>query len=119
MSPNGAISVYDACWLAPCPWSQIGDNTNTTQITAGNGMYQLQNNGTVLQYLGTVCNGTVCNGWLELDQNPAISYIIAGQNTVYEQHKDGSIWQYTACYLGKCWAELDNNALNKMVVPGY
>jgi hypothetical protein len=104
-----------------CTWAQIGDSTNTVQITAGNGMYQLQNDGTVLQYTGTPCNGTNCNGWLQLDKTPAISYIIAGPNTVYEQHKDGSIWQYTGpcnfCLTG--WTELDNNPLTVSVVPGY
>jgi hypothetical protein len=120
--PNGSISVLDACFSGPCPWSPIGDNTNSTQITAGNMLYQLQNNGTLLQYTGQGCNGASCDGWVKLDQNPAISYIIAGQNTVYEQHTNGSIWQYTGpCTYTLCsnWAQLDDNPLTKMVVPGY
>jgi len=120
--PNGDISVLDGCWNGPCPWSPIGDNTNSTQITAGNNLYQLQNNGTVLQYTGTVCSGTFCNGWLELDSNPAIHSIIAGQNTVYEYHTNGSIWQYTGpCTYTLCrdWVELDNNPMTIMVAPGY
>jgi hypothetical protein len=119
---NGAISVYGPpCGNEACTWAQIGDNTNTVQITAGNGMYQLQSNGAVLQYTGTACNGDTCNGWLQLDQNAAISYIIAGENTVYEQHTNGSIWQYTGKWCNLCsgWTELDNNPLTVSVVPGY
>lgn len=121
----GDTSVYGSpCSNGSCTWKQIGDNTNTMQITAGNGMYQLQSNGSVWQYDGTPCSGVNCNGWLELDFNPAIASIIAGQNTVYEKHNNGSIWQFTgpACgTVGGCpgWVELDNNSLTVSVVPGY
>jgi hypothetical protein len=40
---------------------------------AGNGMYELQSNGVVSQYTGTPFNWLNCTGWLELDDNPAIS----------------------------------------------
>jgi len=122
MGQNGAISVLNGCVFSPCTWTQIGDNSNTNEITASNILYQLQNGGTVIQYTGTPCNGNVCNGWVQIDANPSVSYIVAGPNTVYELHTNGGIWQYTpAIDCGRCsnWTQLDNNSLTKMVVPGY
>jgi hypothetical protein len=121
LTPHGAIFVLGGCVFSPCTWTQIGDNSNTTQITAGNILYQLQkNNGTVLQYTGTPCAGNVCNGWVQIDGNPTVSYIVAGPNTLYELHTNGAIWQFTETNCGLCgWVQLDNNPLTKMVVPGY
>jgi hypothetical protein len=123
LNPNGTILALGDCVSDDCTWTQVGDNSNTTQISASNILYQLQsNNGTVLRYNGTPCNGNVCDGWVQIDANPAVSYIVAGPNTVYELHTNGGIWQYTpAIDCGRCsnWTQLDNNSLTKMVVPGY
>jgi hypothetical protein len=120
VNPNGTILALGDCVSDDCTWTQDGDNSNTSQITTSNILYQLQsNNGTVLQYNGAACNGNVCDGWAQIDANPAVSSIVAGPNTVSELHTDGSIRQYTGTNCGRCsgWTQLDNNPLTKVVAP--
>ncbi len=112
-----------ACENGTCPgWLAVGETSYGSEIAAANNLFKLQkafNTNSVWQYNGTPC-GNGCNGWAELDNNSAIAYIVAGGNTVYEQHLDGSIWQSTgqACGSSGCpgWIELDNNSLTNWIV---
>src|ERR1035438_10838148 len=61
----------------------------------GTGLYQLHTDGSIWQYTGVPCNGTVCSGWVELDNNPSANMIAAGGGQLYQLHNDGSVWQYT------------------------
>ena len=66
-----------------------------------------------LEWTGGGCQAA-CRNWLELDENSATSSISAGDGTVFQLHKDGSIWRstgqpctsYTAC---PGWTKLDDN----------
>jgi hypothetical protein len=87
-------------------------------------LYQTQIDGSIWQYTGQPCNGSTCSGWVKLDNNPDMSYIVAGESTVFEVHKSGSIWEYngTPCNSsGVCsgWVELDDNANTNLVVGGF
>jgi len=59
------------------------------------------------------CNGNVCPGWQELDNNPSTVQIVAGGAQLYELHQTGSIWWFTGqtCANGTCpgWTQIDNN----------
>jgi len=101
-------------------WQRIallaaGISTGMASMAGGQTLYQTHTDGSIWQYTGKPCKGTVCSGWIELDNNPHLKMIAANSGEVYELHKDGSIWWYTgpACSGGYCpgWVELDNNPL--------
>src|ERR1022692_3421499 len=67
---------------------------------------------------GHPVTGTV--GWMMLDDNPSTLAVVPGANTVYQQHTDGSIWQYTGtpCNSNGCggWRMLDDNPATQFTV---
>jgi hypothetical protein len=101
-------------------WQRIallaaGVATGMASMAGGQTLYQTHTDGSIWQYTGKPCKGTVCSGWIELDNNPHLKSIAANSGELYELHKDGSIWWYTgpACSGGYCpgWVEVDNNPL--------
>jgi hypothetical protein len=52
-------------------------------------LYELHSSGEIWKYTGTPCNGNVCSGWQELDNNPDTIQIVAGGGQLFELHYDG------------------------------
>src|SRR6202034_3948364 len=59
-------------------------------------VFQRQSGGSVWVSNGNGCTGAaICPGWHEIDNNPSTASIKAGAGTVFQLHKDGSLWEWT------------------------
>jgi hypothetical protein len=65
-----------------CYWQEIDDHaTSGVPVAGSNTVYQIRKTPTstsIWQYTGTPCSGTVCSGWVKLDDNPTTLSIVAG-----------------------------------------
>jgi hypothetical protein len=64
-----------------CPWQEIDNHkTSGPPVAGSNTVYQIRTAPTasIWQYNGTPCDGTVCSGWVKLDDNPTTNTIVAG-----------------------------------------
>jgi hypothetical protein len=77
------------CNGTTCPgWVHIDNHTSLVSLVAGadvagsKTVYQMRNPSaggvSILQYNGTPCSGNVCSGWVQLDDNPNTTSIVAG-----------------------------------------
>lgn len=68
-------------------WSEIDNQVGLQIVAAGSHLFELRQNGYILNFLGTLCSGSTCNGWQVLDTNPEAGQIAAGSGGVlYEFH---------------------------------
>src|SRR5580658_151095 len=104
-----------------------GDTTSVIRIAASaQTVYELHSDGTIWRYAGPPCGGSPlsCDGWAELDDNPAAAAITASVSTVYQLHTDGSLWQSTgaACHRTppSCpgWKLIDDNPAITAITGG-
>jgi hypothetical protein len=82
-------------------------------------LYELHTTGSIWGYTGTACQGGVCGGWAQLDDNPAAIEIVAGGGSLFQLHSNGVVWKFTGtpCSGSYCpgWQEIDNEPNNWVV----
>jgi hypothetical protein len=112
--PNGADNAFTVTYgpdRPAAPFDQLFQRHSDGSVWESNGN-GCQSDG-AWEWTGGGCQAA-CRNWLELDENSATTSISAGDGTVFQLHKDGSIWRstgqpctsYTAC---PGWTKLDDN----------
>jgi hypothetical protein len=104
------------------------DTTSVVGVAANaKTVYELHSDSTIWRYTGTPCttgSPPSCEGWVELDDNPAAVAIAASASTVYELHSDGSLWQSTGVACSgtplSCpgWRLIDDNPAITSIAAG-
>jgi hypothetical protein len=124
---TGSPITYN--WQAIFYSKYTGNGTVATMAAGGNLYVQRPDkngNNSIWQYNGTPCDGTVCPGWVEIDNHPSSFSLVAGSTTAYQMRssevEEVSIWQYngTPCSGGVCsgWVRLDDNPNTTAIVAG-
>jgi hypothetical protein len=93
---DGNLSMFQyngtPCNGTTCPgWVKIDNHPGTlVPVVGSNAVYQIRETPSasgppgppsIWQYTGTPCSGTVCSGWVPLDDNPSTTSIVAGPVT--------------------------------------
>jgi hypothetical protein len=111
---TGAVGITSTPVIDPASQTMYVVTRRSTPVRAGTpddvALYQLHNDGTIWQYLGTPIEG-----WQLLDNNRAAVQIAAGGPDVYQLHNDGTIWRYTGTPVTG-WQMLDNNPATTAIV---
>lgn len=119
---NGTIELFQT---NPTRWLMLDNNPATIAIAAGRDsteLYQLHSSGWIWHYTQHPCQGTVCDGWERLDDNPATVRIVATAGELYQLHNNGSLYRYikTPCSGDSCpgWEMLLHDSVGGIAADG-